>query len=64
MAVMSRSLTKVPGNLFITLHNSVPEEICAKIEGALNIGDIYAIGLVSHGIILASVADNRFGRER
>jgi PAS domain S-box-containing protein len=55
MAVMSRKLTKVPGNLFITMHNHVPEEICTKIEEALNIGDIYAIGLVSQGVILASV---------
>ena len=55
MAVMSRKLTKVPGNLFITMHNQVPEDICAKIEAALNIGDIYAIGLVSQGIIWASV---------
>ena len=55
MAVVSRKLTKVPGNLFITMHNQVPEDICAKIEAALNIGDIYAIGLVSQGIIWASV---------
>ena len=55
MEVMSRSLVKVPGNLFITMHKSVPEAVCAKIEEALNIGDIYAIGLVSQGIILADV---------
>ncbi len=55
MAVISRKLNKVPGNLFITLHKNVPEEICAKIEEVLNIGDIYAMGLVSQGIILASV---------
>ncbi|TFG90205.1 MAG: PAS domain S-box protein, partial [Candidatus Atribacteria bacterium] len=55
MAVLSRKLTKVPGNLFISMHKSVPEEICAKIEEALNTGDIYAIGLVSQGIILASM---------
>ena len=56
MEVMSRSLVKVPGNLFVTMHGSVPETVCAKIEEALNIGDIYAIGLVSQGIILANVA--------
>ena len=37
------------------MHRSVPETVCAKIEEALNIGDIYAIGLVSQGIILANV---------
>jgi PAS domain S-box-containing protein len=54
MAVISRRLIKVPGNLFITMHKNVPEAVCAKIEEALNIGDIYSIGLVSQGIILAS----------
>jgi len=55
MAVMSRSLFKVPGNLFIAMHRKVPERVCVKIEEALNIGDIYAIGLVSQGVILANV---------
>jgi PAS domain S-box-containing protein len=55
MAVMSRKLVKIPGNLFITMHKQVPEEICVKIEEALNIGDIYAIGLVYDGILRASV---------
>ena len=55
IAVMSRKLTKVPGNLYITMHNQVPEEICIKIEEELNIGDIYAIGLVSQGVVWASV---------
>jgi PAS domain S-box-containing protein len=56
MEVMSRSLVKVPGNLFITMHKCMPEVICTKIEETLNIGDIYAIGLVSQGLILANVA--------
>jgi PAS domain S-box-containing protein len=55
IAVMSRKLIKVPGNLFVAVHNQVPEEICTKIEKALNIGDIYSIGLVFQGIIWASV---------
>ena len=55
MAVMSRCLFKIPGNLFIAMHGNVPEGTCEKIEEALNIGDIYAIGLVSQGIILSNV---------
>ena len=37
------------------MHGNVPEGTCEKIEEALNIGDIYAIGLVSQGIILSNV---------
>ncbi|MGB9176546.1 MAG: PAS domain S-box protein [Methanoregula sp.] len=54
-AVTSGKIVRVPGNLFIATHMQVPVEVCAKIEDALNIGDILFIGLVSHGIILANV---------
>jgi PAS domain S-box-containing protein len=51
----SGRIIRVPGNLFIATHKHVPETVCAKIEKTLNIGDIYLIGLVSQGIILANV---------
>jgi PAS domain S-box-containing protein len=54
-AVLSGRIVKIPGNLFFAMHRSVPEAVCAKIEGALNIEDSYIIGLVSQGIILANV---------
>jgi PAS domain S-box-containing protein len=53
--VMSGKIVRVPGNLFIATQRLVPEEVCAKIEETLNIGDIFIIGLVSQGIILANV---------
>ncbi len=53
--VTSGKIVRVPGNLFIATQKHVPEEVCAKIEETLNIGDIYIIGLVSQGIILANV---------
>jgi PAS domain S-box-containing protein len=55
-SVLSGRIVKIPGNLFFTMHRSVPEVMCAKIEETLNIGDNYIIGLVSQGIILANVA--------
>ncbi len=53
--VTSGKIVRVPGNLFIATQKQVPEEVCAKIEETLNIGDIFIIGLVSQGIILANV---------
>jgi PAS domain S-box-containing protein len=54
-AVSSGRIVRVPGNLFFAMHRSVPEAVCSKIEETLNIGDIYIIGLVSQGVILANV---------
>ncbi|MCK9593368.1 MAG: PAS domain S-box protein [Methanoregula sp.] len=53
--VTSGKIVRVPGNLFIATQKQSPEDVCAKIEETLNIGDIFIIGLVSRGIILANV---------
>ncbi|TFG90586.1 MAG: PAS domain S-box protein, partial [Candidatus Atribacteria bacterium] len=52
---LSGRIVRVPGNLFFTMHRNVPEAVCAKIEETLNIGDIYTMGLVSQGIIVAGL---------
>lgn len=52
---LSGRIVRVPGNLFFTMHRNVPEAVCAKIEETLNIGDIYTMGLISQGIIVAGL---------
>ncbi len=54
--ILSGRVVKVPGNLHLAFQRQVPEEVCDRIQDVLNIGDIYAIGLVSQGIILANIA--------
>ena len=53
--VSSGKIVRVPGNFFNATQKQIPEDICAKIEKNLNIGDIFSIGLVSQGRILANV---------
>jgi PAS domain S-box-containing protein len=54
--ILSGRVVKVPGNLHLAFQRQVPEDVCDRIQEVLNIGDIYAIGLVSQGIILANIA--------
>jgi PAS domain S-box-containing protein len=53
--LMGGKLVKVPGNLYVMMLGLVPQAICQKIEEALNIGDMYVIGLVSRNVLYGNV---------
>ncbi|OPY38762.1 MAG: PAS fold protein [Methanoregula sp. PtaU1.Bin051] len=53
--LLGGKLVKVPGNLYVMVLGAMPYETCRKIEEALNIGDMYVIGLVSQNVLYGNV---------
>jgi len=53
--LLGGKIVKVPGDLYFMLQEQIPRDSCQRIEEALNIGDMYAIGLASQKVIFGNV---------
>lgn len=54
--LLGGKLVKVPGNMSVMMMGMVPDATCQKIEDALNIGDMYVLGLVSQNVLFGNLA--------
>jgi len=52
---LSGRIYKRPVNLFELMRHQVPEEICAAISDALNLGQFYSVGMVWQGNLLGNI---------